>query len=98
MLGDISLIVVVYVICRITGKIIGTRVGAQCSRADQKTKSWMGVALLPQAGVSIGMALVASNYFPEYRQTLLSVVISSTILFEIIGPVFTRLAIKQTQG
>ena len=55
----------------------------------------MGVALLPQAGVAIGMALVASNYFPEYRQILLSVVISSTIFFEIFGPIFTRLALKK---
>ena len=58
----------------------------------------MGVALLPQAGVAIGMALVASNYFPEYRQTLLSVVIGSTIFFEIIGPVFTRLALRRAHN
>jgi hypothetical protein len=55
----------------------------------------MGVALLPQAGVAIGMALVASSYFPEHGQTLLSVVIGSTIFFEIIGPVFTRLALQR---
>jgi len=95
--SEVGLTVVVYVLCRIVGKIAGARIGGQCSRADVKTKSWMGVALLPQAGVAIGMALVASNYFPEYRQILLSVVISSTIYFEIIGPVFTRLAIKQAR-
>jgi hypothetical protein len=55
----------------------------------------MGLALLPQAGVAIGMALVAANEFPEYRQILLPLVISSTVLFEIIGPVFTRLAIQK---
>lgn len=93
--GNIALILVVYIISRIAGKLIGARFGAQFSRADQKTKKWMGVALLPQAGVAIGMALVASNYFPEYRQILLSVVISSTIFFEIIGPIFTRLALKK---
>jgi hypothetical protein len=52
----------------------------------------MGAALLPQAGVAIGMALIASNQFPEYRQVLLSVVINSTVFFEIIGPIFTRIA------
>ena len=50
------------------------------------------------AGVAIGMALVASEHFPEYRQTLLSVVISATIFFEIIGPVFTRMAIQRAQN
>ena len=93
--AEVGLVGTVYILCRIAGKLLGARIGSQMSSADQQTKSWMGVALLPQAGVAIGMALVASNYFPEYRQTLLSVVISSTIFFEIIGPVFTRMALKR---
>ncbi len=91
--GEVGLVGAVYILCRIVGKLVGARIGSQCSRADRQTKVWMGAALLPQAGVAIGMALVASNYFPEYRQTLLSVVVASTIFFEIIGPVFTRLAL-----
>lgn len=96
--AEVGLVGIVYILCRIVGKLLGTRIGSQFSRADQLTKSWMGVALLPQAGVAIGMALVASNYFPEYRQTLLSVVIGSTIFFEIIGPVFTRLALRRAHN
>jgi Kef-type K+ transport system membrane component KefB len=93
--GAIGLVGAVYILCRIGGKLLGARIGSQFSKADQKTKRWMGIALLPQAGVAIGMALIASNHFPDYRQTLLSVVISSTIFFEIIGPVFTRLALQR---
>lgn len=96
--AEVGLVGAVYILCRIVGKLLGARIGSQCSRADQQTKSWMGVALLPQAGVAIGMALVASNYFPAYRQTLLSVVIGSTIFFEIIGPVFTRLALRRAHN
>ncbi|MBE9516340.1 MAG: cation:proton antiporter, partial [Proteobacteria bacterium] len=95
---EIGLIGVIYILCRATGKVLGARIGSQFSGADQATKSWMGVALLPQAGVAIGMALVASNRFPEYRQLLLSVVVSSTVLFEIIGPVFTRLSLKRAHN
>lgn len=94
-LRDIGLIGAVYILCRSLGKFVGARIGSHLSSADRVTKNWMGVALFPQAGVAIGMALVASNHFPEYRQVLLSVVISSTIFFEIIGPVFTRQAIKR---
>jgi hypothetical protein len=43
------------------------------------------------------MALVASNYFPEYRQTLLFVATASTVFFEIVGPVFTRLALAKAK-
>ena len=57
----------------------------------------MGLALLPQAGVAIGLVLLASKQFPEYRQVLLSVVISSTIFYEIIGPVLTRLALQKAR-
>lgn len=79
------------------GFLLGVRIGSHFSRADQQTKNWMGVALLPQAGVAIGMALIASSYFPAYRQTLLSVVIGSTVFFELIGPVFTRQALRRVQ-
>ena len=95
---EVGLIGVVYIICRAIGKYLGARLGSHCSQASKETKQWMGIALLPQAGVAIGMALVASEHFPEYRQTLLSVVISSTIIFEIIGPVFTRMAIQRAQS
>jgi len=92
---EIGLIGVVYIVCRATGKYLGARIGSHCCQTDTTTKRWMGVALLPQAGVAIGMALVAANQFPEYRQTLLTVVISSTVFFEIVGPVFTRLALQR---
>ena len=57
--------------------------------------AWLGVALLPQAGVAIGMALVASNIFIQHSQLLLTVVISTTIFFEIIGPILTHIAISR---
>jgi len=97
MVGQIGMICAVYIVIRIAGKIIGARMGGQFGKADVQTRKWMGVALLPQAGVAIGMALVASNFIPEHRQTLLSVAVLSTVLFEIIGPVFTRLALVRVE-
>jgi Kef-type K+ transport system membrane component KefB len=86
----------VYIICRALGKYLGAWVGGYLSRSGQDNQLWMGVALLPQAGVAIGMALVAANRFPEYRQIILPIVIASTVVFEVIGPVFTRLAIARS--
>jgi Kef-type K+ transport system membrane component KefB len=97
MVADIGLIGGVYIICRIVGKLLGARIGAQACGADAVTRCWMGFALLPQAGVAMGMALVAANSFPAYRQTLLTIVISSTVFFEIVGPVFTRLALLRAR-
>lgn len=96
-LAGIGLVGAVYICCRSVGKFAGAGLGGIFGGSDSQTRKWMGVALLPQAGVAIGMALVASNQFPEHRQLLLSIVISATVVFELIGPVFTRLAIQRTQ-
>lgn len=93
-LNGIGLAGIVYIIFRALGKFLGARLGCHISKTKQQTQRWMGAALLPQAGVSIGMALVASTHFPQYRSELLTLVIASTVFFEIVGPVFTRLAIQ----
>ena len=53
----------------------------------------IGVALFPQAGIAIGMALVVSQRVPEVGGMFLTVTVAGTILFEILGPVFTRLVV-----
>ena len=97
-LRDIGLFGAAYVVSRITGKVLGAALGGRFSRACRVTCRWIGVAMLPQAGVAMGMALVATNLLPEYSQLVLSVVISTTVFFELIGPPFTRLALRRAAG
>jgi Kef-type K+ transport system membrane component KefB len=92
---QLGLIGVVYIACRGIGKYLGSLIGSLISGSSAVTKKWMGLALLPQAGVPIGMALVAANQFPEHRQILLSVVIGSTVFFDIIGPILTRYSLSR---
>ena len=92
-LKDIGLIGFIYIIFRVAGKLAGAWLGSRVSGADPVTRRWMGLALLPQAGVAIGMALLAANSFPAYGPLFLTVVISATIIFEIVGPALTRFAI-----
>ncbi|MEQ8938795.1 MAG: cation:proton antiporter, partial [Gammaproteobacteria bacterium] len=91
----IGVIGFVYILARIAGKVIGVQLGGRCCQSTAETRNWMGFALLPQAGVAMGMALVAAEQFPDYRQLLLSVVISTTIFFELVGPVFTGFALRK---
>ncbi len=95
-LKEIGLIGTVYIGCRIIGKVLGAGIGGRCSQAGDTTSCWIGIAMLPQAGAAMGMALVAVNLLPEYRQIVLSVVISTTVIFELIGPPITRLALQRT--
>lgn len=94
----VILVGVIFIVLRSAGKISGSYLGACFSSADRPTRNWMGIALLPQAGVAIGMALVASNQFPQYRDTIIPIVIFSTIFFEIIGPIFTKMALEKTKA
>jgi len=75
---------------RIIGRVLGVWAGAALSNADALTRRWMGIALMPQAGVALGMALVAAQRFPDLSDIILPVVIGATVLFEVIGPVLTR--------
>ncbi|MFC4257641.1 cation:proton antiporter [Marinobacter lacisalsi] len=86
-----------YIVARIVGRLLGASAGARWRGMRTFTGLWMGVALLPQAGIAVGMALVAAQRFPERAEVLLSVVLASTVVFEVVGPPMTRLALRRTR-
>lgn len=83
----------VYIVLRSIGKFGGAWLGGWLVGMDPKKRWWIGMAAQPQAGVALGMALIAGNTFPEYRDTILTIIIGSTVVYEIGGPVLTRLAL-----
>jgi Kef-type K+ transport system membrane component KefB len=89
-LSRIGLLGAAYIALRIAGRVLGAHLGGWLCGAEADTRRWMGLALLPQAGIAIGMALLASQRFPEYEDIILPVVLGSSVIFEIFGPVLTR--------
>ena len=87
-------ITVAYVLARCAGIYVGTRVGARLLGAPTVVRRWLGTMLFPQAGVAIGMALLASQRFPELTSLLLPAVLASTIFLEIVAPIITRQALR----
>ncbi|MBF0285048.1 MAG: cation:proton antiporter [Magnetococcales bacterium] len=83
----------VYIGARILGKLAGGWIGGQLAGAGGTMVTWIGPALLPQAGVALTMAFIASHRFPEMKDVLLPVVISGVMVFELVGPIFTRQAL-----
>ena len=79
---------------RAAGIVLGATAGSMLAGAEPHIRRWLGVALLPQAGVALGMALVATERFPVRAHELLPVAIAATALFELVGPIFTRRAIR----
>jgi len=88
-----SLLGLAYILFRLLGLVGGAWVGGIISEAPPLWRKWMGIALWPQAGVALGMALLASQHLPELKEVILPVTIGSTIIFEFIGPVMTRQAL-----
>ena len=56
-------------------------------------KKYLGIALLPQAGVAIGMAQLSLTALPEYGEQIRAIILCGTLIYELIGPVLTRMAL-----
>lgn len=95
LLSDFGWIGAVYVAARLLARAIGGWLGARVSGLDGREGLLMGLALTPQAGVAIGMALVAADRFPEHGPQIIAITIASTIVFEIIGPLLTQFSLAR---
>lgn len=94
-LADLGMIGLALVVLRIVSRQIGAWVGAKMGGATEVESPWYGIALLPQAGVATGMALIAAKQFPELADVVLTLTIASTIVFELIGPAGTLFALNK---
>ena len=72
--------------------------GAYIARVPPPESNWYGPALLPQAGVAVGMALVAGEQFPSLAPEIMALTISATVIFEILGPPITLVAIRRVDA
>ncbi|RKX69247.1 hypothetical protein DRP53_08750, partial [candidate division WOR-3 bacterium] len=74
---------IIYIIARLLGKILGSFVGATIIRSEKRIRNYIGLGLAPQAGVALGLALIAFHEFPGYGDMILSTIIVTTIIYEI---------------
>ncbi|MGM0441187.1 MAG: cation:proton antiporter [Elusimicrobiota bacterium] len=87
----------VYIITRIGGKVFGSYLGAVVASAKKEVKKYLGMALIPQAGVAIGFALIVQSVFQNTGgEKIFLLIISTTVVNEIIGPVFTKIALQKS--
>ncbi len=101
MLPELGLLGSAYILLRIAGRLIGGWLGGKVAQrpvsASLASRSYLfGLSLLPQAGVALGMALVAAEALPLYRSEILTVAIGSTIVFELLGPAATQQALQKS--
>jgi len=86
---------VVYVVMRVAGKIFGSYFGALIMRSESAIKKYLGPALIPQAGVAIGLSLVATTVVPEYGANIRAIILCGTLIYELIGPAISKMSLKK---
>ena len=94
-LSKLGLIGLAYLIFRVVGKVIGASLGARISHASQSIKRYLGLALIPQAGVALGCALIAKNDFPQVGSMIFTTIVATTVIYELVGPLCTKYALQK---
>ena len=95
-IGNVTIgtIAVSYFLVRIIGKYIGSFIGCLLTNKQKQIRNYLGLALIPQAGVAIGLAATGARVlcYP-YNQTLQTIILASSILYELVGPACSKLSL-----
>lgn len=94
-LPTVGVIGVLYIVFRVIGKWCGAWIGAKISGAAPNVQKYLGYTLIPQAGVAIGLASVAMSVVPHNGPKIRAVILCGTIIYELIGPVVTKIALRK---
>jgi Kef-type K+ transport system membrane component KefB len=90
-------LIAVYFIARVVGKVAGASAGARLSGAPASVARWLGLGLVPQAGVAVGLALALGQHptFQPIAEIVVNVILGSTLLYELAGPITVRFALAR---
>lgn len=96
-LKSYSILVVIFVIFRAIGKVVGAKTGAALAKSAPQVKRYTAGGLIPQGGIVIGLALMIKQNpsFKMISDIILSVVIGATVVHELIGPFCSKIALKK---
>ena len=94
--SEISVVIVgiVYIISRSIGKYYGARISAVMTKCDTNIVKYLGITLLPQAGVALGMALKAVELGPD-GAIVRNITLFAVLIYEIVGPFLTKIALTK---
>lgn len=101
-LPSIGMVGIVYIVARTIGKVGGAWLGGVVSGAEPSVRNYTGLGILSQAGVAVGLAVSMTDTFSNLAvggtnisQVILNIIIGSTVLFEIIGPLGVKFAVSR---
>lgn len=90
-----GLLILGYILARSCGKIVGIYYAARISGAPQRVRKYAGFCLFTQAGVAVGLSIMASQHFAaNVGDLIITLITATTFIVQIIGPAFVKMAIK----
>jgi Kef-type K+ transport system membrane component KefB len=92
-LQGIGIIGLVYVVMRVLGKWGGAWLGGKITKQEDKICRYLGPTLMPQAGVALGLVAVAGQVVPDYAPQIRVIILCSTFIYSIIGPITAKAAL-----
>lgn len=96
-IGSLSVILagIVYIIARSAGKYLGSFWSAKAVGCEKGIVDYLGVTLLPQAGVALGMSAIAESALPGDGTVIRNIVLFSVLVYELVGPALTKMALTK---
>ena len=94
-LATVGAMGVAYILSRVGGKMLGAYIGARSVKAKEAVTNYLGLALLPQGGISIGLSFLVKQYLPEYAVAINTIIMFSVLIYEVSGPIFAKIAIQK---
>ncbi len=91
----VGLVGVLYLVLRSAGKYFGAMLGCALVKTEKSVKKYLGITLLPQAGVAIGMAQLSLTVVPQYGEQIRAVILCATLVYELVGPLLTKIALTK---
>jgi Kef-type K+ transport system membrane component KefB len=85
---------IVYIISRSLGKCYGANISAKMTKSDPNIVKYLGITLLPQAGVALGMAIKAVELGPD-GAIVRNITLFAVLIYEIVGPFLTKMALTK---
>lgn len=86
---------ILYLVFRSAGKYFGAMLGCIFTKAEKNVRKYLGITLLPQAGVAIGMAQLSLTVVPEYGEQIRAVILCATLVYELVGPLLTKIVLTR---
>lgn len=94
-LSTVGLLGIGYLLARAGGKYIGATLGAKAVKSEEKVIKYLGMSLLTQGGISIGLSMIVRKELPHLSDAIITVILFSVLVYEIVGPILAKIAITK---